>query len=294
MYPNAIEHYFAPTEVDEVLRLLGTYGADAKLLAGGQSLMPLLKLRLAAPQTLIDLNRVAGLSDVTEENGGLAIGALVRHADVAAHPRVNAAWPLLADAARAIGDPQIRNRGTLAGSLVHADPSADYPPAVMALNGRLVLVKAGGATRTVSIDDFLAGPLTSTIDDDELVTRVEFPAPARNAGGAYAKHSQVAGDFAIVSVAAQVALDPAGRCTDAAIVVGGVMPKPWRATAAAGLLRGHTLDTALLGRAGEAAADEVETDDDVRASAAYRSQLIRVTVPDLLARAATRAREGTA
>lgn len=294
MYPNAIEHYFAPTEVDEVLRLLGAYGADAKLLAGGQSLMPLLKLRLAAPQTLIDLNRVAGLSDIAEEHGGLTIGALARHADVAAHPRVNATWPLLADAARAIGDPQIRNRGTLAGSLVHADPSADYPPAVMALNGRLVLVKAGGATRTVSIDDFLAGPLTSTIDDDELVTRVEFPAPARHAGGAYAKHSQVAGDFAIVSVAAQVALDPAGRCTDTAIVVGGVMPKPCRATAAAGLLLGHTLDAALLGRAGEAAADEVETDDDVRASAAYRSQLIRVTVPDLLARAATRAREGTA
>lgn len=294
MYPSAIENYFAPTEVDEVLRLLGAYGADAKLLAGGQSLMPLLKLRLAEPQTLIDLNRVAGLSDIAEENGSLSIGALARHADVAAHSRVNAVWPLLADAARAIGDPQIRNRGTLAGSLVHADPSADYPPAVMALNGRLVLVKADGGTRTVSVDDFLAGPLMSTISDDELVIRVEFPAPSRHAGGAYAKHSQVAGDFAIVSVAAQVALDPAGRCTDAAIVVGGVMPKPSRATAAAGMLRGHALDAALLSQAGEAAADEVETDDDVRASAAYRSQLIRVTVPDLLGRAVARAREGTA
>ena len=294
MYPSAIENYFAPTEVDEVLRLLGAYGADAKLLAGGQSLMPLLKLRLAEPQTLIDLNRVAGLSDITEENGGLSVGALARHADVAAHSHVNAVWPLLADAARAIGDPQIRNRGTLAGSLVHADPSADYPPAVMALNGRLVLVKAGGGTRTVSVDDFLAGPLMSTIDDDELVTRVEFPAPSRHAGGAYAKHSQVAGDFAIVSVAAQVALDSAGRCTNAAIVVGGVMPKPCRATAAAGLLRGHNLGAALLGRVGEAAADEVETAADVRASAAYRSQLIRVTVPDLLGRAVARAQEGTA
>ena len=294
MYPTVIENYFAPTEVEEALRLLDAYGPDAKLLAGGQSLMPLLKLRLAEPRTIIDLNRVAGLAAIVEEKGGLSVGALARHAEVATHSRVNGAWPLLADAARAIGDPQIRNRGTLAGSLVHADPSADYPPAVMALHGRLVLAKAGGDTRTVSIDDFLAGPLMSTIGDDELVTRVEFPALPRNSGGAYAKHSQVAGDFAIISVAAQVSLDANGRCVEAGLVVGGVMPKPCRATAAADLLRGQALDDALLRRAGEAAADEVETDDDVRASAAYRSQLIRVTVPDLLARAATRARKGAA
>ena len=221
MYPTVIENYFAPTEVEEALRLLDAYGPDAKLLAGGQSLMPLLKLRLAEPRTIIDLNRVAGLAAIVEEKGGLSVGALARHAEVATHSRVNVAWPLLADAARAIGDPQIRNRGTLAGSLVHADPSADYPPAVMALHGRLVLAKAGGDTRTVSIDDFLAGPLMSTIDEDELVTRVEFPAPPRNSGGAYAKHSQVAGDFAIISVAAQVSLDANGRCAEAEVVVGG-------------------------------------------------------------------------
>ena len=289
MYPKAIENYFAPTEVAEVLTLLQQYGEQAKLLAGGQSLMPLMKLRLAEPQTIIDLNQVAALDDIREENGRLHIGALARHADVAVHPLILQSYPLLADAARNIGDPQIRNRGTIAGSLVHADPSADYPPAVMALDGRLVVAKAAGGTRTVALDDFLAGPLMSDIGEDELVTRIEIPAPAAHAGGAYAKHSQVAGDFAIISVAAHITLDPSGICQQASIVVGGVMPKPSRAERAAGLLQGKALDATLLTQAGEAAAEEVETEDDVRASAAYRRQLIRVTVPEVVRQASARA-----
>lgn len=291
MYPRAIENYFAPTDVAEVLTLLQQHGEQAKLLAGGQSLMPLMKLRLAEPQTIIDLNQVATLDDIREENGRLHIGALARHADVATHPLILQSYPLLADAARNIGDPQIRNRGTIAGSLVHADPSADYPPAVMALDGQLVVAKADGGTRTVALDDFLAGPLMSDIGEDELVTRIEIPAPAARSGGAYAKHSQVAGDFAIISVAAHITLDPSGICQQASIVVGGVMPKPGRAEQAAGLLQGKALDAPLLTQAGEAAAEEVETEDDVRASAAYRSQLIRVTVPEVVRQASTRAEE---
>lgn len=291
MYPKAIENYFAPTDVAEVLTLLQQHGEQAKLLAGGQSLMPLMKLRLAEPQTIIDLNQVAALDDIREENGRLHIGALARHADVATHPLILQSYPLLADAARNIGDPQIRNRGTIAGSLVHADPSADYPPAVMALDGQLVVAKAAGGTRTVALDDFLAGPLMSDIGEDELVTRIEIPAPAAHSGGAYAKHSQVAGDFAIISVAAHITLDPSGICQQASIVVGGVMPKPYRAEQAAGLLKGKALDAPLLTQAGEAAAEEVETEDDVRASAAYRSQLIRVTVPEVMRQASARAGE---
>lgn len=291
MYPRAIENYFAPTDVAEVLTLLQQHGEQAKLLAGGQSLMPLMKLRLAEPQTIIDLNQVAALDDIREENGRLHIGALARHADVATHPLILQSYPLLADAARNIGDPQIRNRGTIAGSLVHADPSADYPPAVMALDGQLVVAKADGGTRTVLIDDFLAGPLMSDIGEDELVTRIEIPAPAARSGGAYAKHSQVAGDFAIISVAAHITLDPSGICQQASIVVGGVMPKPGRAEQAAGLLQGKALDAPLLTQAGEAASEEVETEDDVRASAAYRSQLVRVTVPEVVRQASARAKE---
>ena len=291
MYPKSIENYFAPTDIAEVLTLLNQYGEQAKLLAGGQSLMPLMKLRLAEPQTIIDLNQVAALDDIREEDGRLHIGALARHADVATHPLILQSYALLADAARNIGDPQIRNRGTIAGSLVHADPSADYPPAVMALDGQLVVAKADGDTRIVLVDDFLAGPLMSDIGEDELVTRIEIPASVAHSGGAYAKHSQVAGDFAIISVAAYITLDPNGVCQQARVVVGGVMPKPCRAEQAASLLQGKTIDTTLLTQAGEAAAEEVETEDDVRASADYRRQLIRVTVPEVVRQARARAEE---
>lgn len=294
MYPKAIESYFVPTQVSEVLALLQQHGEQAKLLAGGQSLMPLMKLRLAEPQALIDLNHVAGLSDIEEKDGCLHIGALARHADIAVHPLVQQTYTLLADAAKNIGDPQIRNRGTLAGSLVHADPAADYPPAVIALDGRLVVAKADGSTRTVSAADFIAGPLMSNIAQNELVTRIEIPTPAPSSGGAYAKHSQVAGDFAIISVAAQVTLDSAGTCLQAAIVIGGVMPQPCRANQASALLQGKKLDDALLVQAGEAAAQEVETDDDVRASAIYRTQLIRVSVPTVIGRALARAEKRSA
>lgn len=291
MYPKAIESYFAPQDIGEVLSLLQQYGENAKLLAGGQSLMPLMKLRLVEPQAVIDLNQVSGLSDIHQENRSLNIGAMVRHAEVASHPLIQESYSLLADAARNIGDPQIRNRGTLAGSLVHADPAADYPPAAIALNAQIVITKADGSVRTVPADEFILGPLTSSIAEDELVTRIEIPMPAPHSGGAYTKHSQVAGDFAIISVAAHITLTGDGQCQQATIVVGGVMPKPARASQAAALLHGKHLDEALLAQAGEAVAAEIETDTDTRASAAYRQQLIRTTVPIMLHQAAVRARK---
>ena len=290
MYPKAIKSYFAPTEISEVLVLLGQHKAAAKLLAGGQSLIPLMKLRLIEPRVIIDLNRVQGLSEVSERAGVLTLGAMVRHAEIVAHPLIHRSYRLLAEAAGSIGDPQIRNRGTLGGSLVHADPAADYPPAIVALNGRLVLTKPNGSTRIVTANDFFVGPLTSALDEDELVTRIRIPAPAVRSGGAYAKHCQVAGDFAIISVAAQVTLDPSGKCQQAAIVIGGVMPKATRAPKAAALIVSTSLDDATLTQAGEIAAAEVETQDDARASAEYRTQLIRVTVPRVLRQAAARAR----
>lgn len=293
MYPKAIEFYFAPTDVGEVLTLLRQHGPQAKLLAGGQSLMPLMKLRLVEPRTVIDLNRVRGLNEIRESGDVVSIGAMVRHTEIAAHLRVRQLLPIFADAASNIGDPQIRNRGTLAGSLVHADPAANYPAAVMSLRGRVLLTKAGGSTRSVSVDDFFVGPLTTVTAEDELVTAIEIPVPLPHSGGAYTKNCQVAGDFAIVGVATQVTLDAQGKCQQAAIVIGGIMPKPGRALQAAALLRGTTLDETTLAKAGDAAAAEVETHDDVRASAAYRTQLIRVTVPAMLRQAIERARKAT-
>ena len=291
MYPKAIEWYFAPHEVGEVLSLLKQHGPTAKLLAGGQSLMPLMKLRLVEPQAVIDLNRVVGLNEISANNGVVSVGAMVRHNDVANHPLICESLPLLADAARSIGDPQIRNRGTIAGSLVHADPAADYPPAVSALNSRVIIAKVDGSSRAVPIEDFIIGPLTSSIAEDELVTRIEIPVPASFSGGAYSKSCQVAGDFAIISVAAQVVFAPTGKCQQAALVVGGVMPKPARALQAEKTLLGTTFDEDTLTQAGETAALEVETHTDTRASAAYRQQLIRVMIPAMLRQAAARARK---
>jgi CO/xanthine dehydrogenase FAD-binding subunit len=291
MYPKVIKSYFAPIEISEVLVLLRQHKAAAKLLAGGQSLMPLMKLRLVEPRVLIDLNRVQGLNEISERAGVLTLGAMTRHTELAAHDLIRRSYSLLADAAGSIGDPQIRNRGTIAGSLVHADPAADYPPAILALNGRLVLAKSDGSTRVISADDFFVGPLTSALDEDELVTRIKIPAPSAHTGGAYSKNCQVAGDFAIISVAAQVTLDPSGKCQQAAIVIGGVMPKATRALKAAAVIIGTSLDDPTLTRAGEMAAEEVETHDDIRASAAYRSQLIRVTVPQMLRQAVARIRK---
>jgi CO/xanthine dehydrogenase FAD-binding subunit len=291
MYPKTIEKYFAPTEVREALDLLQEHRPSAKLLAGGQSLMPLMKLRLVEPRTVIDLNRVAGLSELRQLGGTVQIGALSRHAEIAVHPLVVRAFPILVDAARNIGDPQIRNRGTLAGSLVHADPAADYPPALMALDARVVMARANDNERIVGVDEFLIGPLMSDIAEDELLTAVVIPSPPPASGGAYMKHSQVAGDFAVISVAVQLTLDPAGICQRASIVVGGVMPRPARAPRAAAELEGHALTANALSQAGELAAQEVETSDDVRASAEYRSQLIRTTVPTMVRRAAQRAEE---
>lgn len=269
--------------------LLEEHRGTAKLLAGGQSLVPLLKLRLAEPRCLIDLNRIVELADIREEQGYLCIGAMVRHADIAKHPAIRRTYSLLADAAQGIGDPQVRNRGTIGGSLVHADPSADCLAAVTALNGRLVLTRAGGSRRTLTADEFIVGPLVSATEEEELVTEVQIPQPPPRSGGAYAKHSLVAGDFAVISVAAQVTLDQGGQCQRAAIVVGGIMPKPARAVRTAELLYGTPLDETVCVRAGEVAAEEVEVDTDLRASAEYRRSLIRTYVPAMILRAKERA-----
>lgn len=292
MYPRPIESYFAPSAMSEVLALLKQHGEHAKLLAGGQSLISLMKTRLLAPQALIDLNRVRGLDEIRQQGRFLRVGAMARHADVAAHPVVQRSHSLLADAAASIGDPQIRNRGTLAGSLVHADPLADYTPAAIALCARLVIAKADTSSRILSAKDFIVSPFTVRLAEDELVVRIEFPCPPPMTGGAYVKEGRVARDFAVVSVAAQITRDPDGRCERAAIVVGGLLPKPGRASHTEAWIQGRSLDAGTFARAGEAAADEIETQSDSAGSAEYRKQLIRATVPTALLRAVTRVESG--
>lgn len=289
MYPRPIERFFAPTTITEALRLIGEYRGNAKLIAGGQSLMPMLKVRLVETQCLIDLNRVQGLAEIREDGDGLCLGPMVRHADVAANPLIRASYPILADAARAIGDPQIRNRGTIGGSLVHADPVADYPAAVLALDARLTLTKSSAESRTVRASEFFRAPMITDIREDELLTMIRLPKPAAHSAGAYAKHSLVAGDFAIISVAAQLALGDSGRCEHARIVIGATASGAAPAVRASELLAGNKLDDALCRKAGEVAAQEVEVSSDVRASAQYRRELVKALVPTTIRRAQERA-----
>jgi aerobic carbon-monoxide dehydrogenase medium subunit len=288
MYPKPIESYFAPNSLDEALRLLGAH-REAKVIAGGQSLMPMLKLRLVEPKYLIDLNRIAGLSEFRETGETITVGAMVRHADMAANDLVGRALPLLRDAARVIGDPQIRNRGTIGGSLAHADPAADYPTATLALDARMIVRGVNGARRTIPARDFVTGPLSTALRADELLTEIEFPKPAARAGGAYLKHALVAGDFAVISIAVQLTLDHAGRCARAAVAIGGLPAGPARPQGIADLLEGTALDAATLRRAGQAAAQAVEVASDARASSTYRRNLIQSYLPQAVELAKRRA-----
>ena len=288
MYPKAIPSYFAPTSVDQALSLLGQH-REAKLIAGGQSLMPMLKLRLLEPECLIDLNRITGLSEIRDTGQTVTVGAMVRHADMATNSLVERMLPLLHDTARVIGDPQIRNRGTIGGSLAHADPAADYPTAVLALGAQMIVTRVGGAKRTIDARDFVTGPLSTALAADELLTEIAIPKPPPRSGGAYLKHALVAGDFAVISVAVQLTLDSAAKCARAVVVIGGLPAGPAHAQGVAEMLVGSTLDPATLGRAGQIAAQSVEVASDARASATYRRNLIQSYVPVVIERAKQRA-----
>ncbi|MBI4695248.1 MAG: FAD binding domain-containing protein [Gammaproteobacteria bacterium] len=289
MYPNAIAHYHAPTELADVLALLAA-GGEAKVIAGGQTLMPLLKSRLYSPATLVDLNRVRGLGAIEEHPDRLVLGALVRHQQAATHPVVRARCRVLASAAIKVADRQVRNRGTLAGSLAYGDYTSDIAPALLALGAAVRIARHGAAERVVDLDAFLVGPFECDLAREELVTAIEIPLEPGATGGAYVKIGRVAHDRVTVSVGAHVALDGAGRLRFARLGFGGLSPRAQRARAAEELLAGRTPSAPLFAEAGAVAANGVKTRSDELASAEYRTQLIRVTVPQSLERAVRRAR----
>jgi len=252
--------YVAAQSPDHVLELLGEHGDDAKILAGGHSLLPMMKLRLAAPEVLIDIGRLTELSGITSENGELIIGATTRHAELAASELVREQAPLLAHAAGLVGDPQIRHRGTIGGSLAHADPAADLPMALVALGGSVELTGPGGV-RTVSADDFFTGYFETALEDDELLTGVRVPARAGQPWG-YQKFVRRANDWAIVGVAA----------VDGRIALANMGPVPLRATAAEEALAGG----ASVAEAAELAAEGTSPGEDIHADRDYRRHLARV------------------
>ncbi len=289
MYPRPIEHYFAPTSLPQALELLAEHQAGAKLLAGGQSLVSQLKARETSADCIIDLNRIAELSYIEEQDGVLLLGAMVRHADLLNDARLGRLCPILVDAVRSIGDPQIRNRGTFGGSLAFADVFSDLPVVALALQAECVAVKKGGVSRTLGIDEFFIGPGETALDPDEVLSQIRVPGIGRRSGGAYAKQSHVVNGLAIVSVGVQLELDDRSGCESASIVVGGLSSIPARATAASAHLVGQQPTSSAIARAAELASEEIEAPSDFRASATYRRGLIAHYVDTLTQSAYERA-----
>jgi carbon-monoxide dehydrogenase medium subunit len=284
--------YADPATLEEVLAVLAQY-PEAKVLAGGQSLMPLLNMRLARPPVLVDLRRVAELRQVREEqDGGLTIGAMVTHRELTSHPLVRSRWPLVAEAARHIGHEAIRVRGTLGGSLVHADPAAELPAVAVAAEARLVLRRHPGEKREVAAADFFVTYLTTDVAPGEVLTEVRFPPPPPGAGMAFEEVARRAGDFALAGAAAMVVLDAEGTVRQVSLALCGVGPGPVRAHGAEALLVGRTAGQEAWQKAAEAVREEVDPDEDVHATRAYRRHVAGVVAQRALSRAAQRARKG--
>lgn len=278
--------YVRPADLDEALALLSAR-EDAKVLAGGFSLLPLMKLRLAEPELLIDLRDVGGLDGITETGDELRIGGRATHRRIHEDPTVRSSHPLLRDAAGGIGDPQIRNWGTIGGSVAHADPSADWPAVLIATRATIVMRDAT-RERTVEARSFFIDSFETAIEPDEILTEVRIPRPGQGAGGAYAKIERRAGDFSTVGVAVQLRLDGL-HITEVGVGITAVAPAPFAATDAEAILRGGATDDATVRRAGEAAAAQSSPASDSHGPADYKRAMVVAMTIRAVARAMARA-----
>src|SRR5438128_2899082 len=289
MYSAPFE-YHAPATLSEALALLGQYGDEAKVLAGSQSLVPLMKLRLAQPAHLVDLRKVDGLTGVREAQGALLIGALTTHAALASSELIRAKLPMAAEAAGQIGDAQVRNLGTIGGSLAHADPSADWPAVLVALDASVVVAGPRGE-RTLKVEELIVGPLSTALEPGEILTQVRIPLPPARTAGAYEKLPNPASRFAIVGVAAEVSLDGRGSVAWSRIALTGLGSKVTRASAVEQALQGKPAEPAAVKAASARAAEGLELRPDLTGSAAYKTQLAAVYTERAVLRAVSRARE---
>ena len=277
--------YHAPADVDEAIALLQRYGGDAKVLAGGQSLVPLLNFRLSRPAALIDLNRIPSLAYIGARNGEVRLGAMTRQRTIEFSPVVAERVPLLTEATRWVGHLPIRSRGTIGGSLAHADPSAEYPAVLAALDGSVV-VRGPRGERVVAAGDLFQSYLTTSLDADEILVEVRLPATPAGAGHAFEELARRHGDFALVGIAAVVARD-GERCTLARLATSGTGPVPIRLREAEQILERDGLGDAAIAAAGRRASELVEPDADIHASADYRRHLTGVLTERAIKRALT-------
>ncbi len=280
--------YEAPASLEEVFGLLRQHGEDAKLLAGGHSLLPAMKLRLTQPEVLIDLGRIPGLSGIRQDGDTLIIGALTTHTEVSASETVRNLLPGLADTASVIGDLQVRNRGTMGGSVAHADPGADLPVTLTALNASFMLTSAEGG-RTVAADDFFVDFFTTALEPHEILTAIHIPLPAAPTRTSYAKLPHPASGYVVVSAAAALTLDGSGACTGARVVLGGVGGTPHRATGTETALNGQALTPEVIAAAAERAADGIDPHADSYADEEYKRHMAAVYARRAIEAAAARA-----
>jgi carbon-monoxide dehydrogenase medium subunit len=286
MYPATFE-YHRPGSVDEAVRLLSTHKDDAKVLAGGHSLVPLMKLRLSSPKHVIDLRKISGLSGIREDGGAIVIGAMTTYYAIESSASLKTKCPILPESAAQIGDPQVRNWGTIGGSIAHADPAADLPAVVVALGGEIKATGPKGA-RTIKVDDFFKDVMTTALGPDEVLTEIRLTAPAAGSGMAYLKHPHPASRFAVVGVAAIVTVS-GGKCQTASVAITGVGPKASRAKGVEAALQGKALDAASIAAAAEKAADGIQMSADLQGSVEYKQHLTRVYTRRALEAASSRA-----
>jgi aerobic carbon-monoxide dehydrogenase medium subunit len=284
VFPSPFD-YFAATSVEEAVAAKAEGGDETRFLAGGQSLLPMMKMRLATPAKLVDINRIPGLDVLERRNGQLRVGALVRHADLV---RSGATFGAIASAAPWISDPLVRNRGTLCGSVAHCDPEGDWNSVLLA-TGAEVVARGPGGERTIMIGDFIGDLFTNTLADDEMVTEVRIAVPNRRSGGAYQKLERKVGDYATVAVAAHLELDEDGVIARAGIALTAVVPVNTKVTDAEAMLVGQTPSDELFAEAGAVAAAASQPRDDVRGSAQWKRNVVQVFTRRALSAAAAEA-----
>lgn len=291
MVPRKFE-YFSPSSVEEALGLLKRYGSEAKVLAGGMSLIPVMKLRLASPSYVVDINRIGGLGSIKLSGGNIVIGAMARHHDIETSELLRERAEMLPECAASLADPQVRNMGTIGGSLSHSDPSGDWGAAILAVRG-VLKIRGPSKERTMKIDDFLVDTFTSALRPTELLTEISFPVPGPRSAGAYVKLKRKTGDFPTAAVGVQISVDAKGTCTYAGIGLSALGNKNLRASKAEAALLGRPLSTRTIDEAGEAAGEDAHPiSDPLRGSADYKREMAKVYTRRGLDLAASRLKGG--
>ena len=287
MIPQSFE-YLRPESIPEAIALLQQHGEAAKILSGGQSLIPMMKIRLARPEYIIDINRVAGLQYIKEEGGFLKIGGLTREADLETSNLIQSKYPIILDTAALIADPQVRNMATIGGNLAHGDPANDHPATLLALRAQIVAVGPGGE-RIIPIGDFFQSLFTTALEHSEILTEIRVPIPPPGSGGAYFKLERKVGDFATVGVAAQLTVDSARICRGAGIGLTNVGPTPLKADRAENFLLGKTIDEPTIRQTAQLAAEDSRPSSDLRGPADYKVSMVKELTRRALNRALERA-----